>query len=214
MGEPSDSVKNIVLSSSQSNSGDGSPVAADRVKLKNGADEDPTLVKTVMSLLRDLRAKKPEALSELHKLCQDQNYTLDNDTTEVLKSKSFINQDTGKPYKAVENIVLSSFDEKSGKLCSPAMPLDELEKWVQKIMKEKLVNLAKEMKGLTNTEIFVRENIDIKEKVEKFLDTKTISQQINQNEQDILQKYFRLKEDFEKEKETLKYIYLHQSVDY
>ena len=186
MGEPSDSVKNIVLSSSQSNSGDGSPVAADRVKLKNGADEDPTLVKTVMSLLRDLRAKKPEALSELHKLCQDQNYTLDNDTTGVLKSKSFINQDTGKPYKAVENIVLSSFDEKPGKLCSPAMPLDELEKWVQKIMKEKLVNLAKEMKGLTNTEIFFSENIDIKEKVEKLLGVKTISQQIKQNELNIL----------------------------
>jgi hypothetical protein len=61
----------------------------------------------------------------------------------VLKSKSFINQATGKPYKAVENIVLSSFDEKSGELRSPAMLFDELEKWVQKIMKEKLVDLAK-----------------------------------------------------------------------
>jgi hypothetical protein len=142
-GKPSYSVKNIVLSSSQSNSGDGSPVEADRVKLKNGADENHTLVKTVMPLLRDLRAKKPEALSELHKLCKDQEYKLDNDTTEVLKSKSFINQATGKPYKAVENIVLSSFDEKSGELRSPAMLFDELEKWVQKIMKEKLVDLAK-----------------------------------------------------------------------
>jgi hypothetical protein len=213
-GKPSYSVKNIVLSSSQSNSGDGSPVAADRVKLKNGADEDPTLVKTVRSLRRDLRAKKPEALSELHKLCKDQEYKLDNDTTEVLKSKSFINQATGKPYKAVENIVLSSFDEKSGELRSPAMPFDELEKWVQKIMKEKLVDLAKEMKMLTNTEIFVRENIDIQRKIEEFIGAKTISQAIKRNELNLLHEYGRLKEDFEKDKKSLEYVYLHQSVNY
>jgi hypothetical protein len=132
----------------------------------------------------------------------------------VLKSKSFINQATGKPYKAVENIVLSSFDEKSGELRSPAMPFDELEKWVQKIMKEKLVDLAKEMKMLTNTEIFVRENIDIQRKIEEFIGAKIISQAIKRNELNLLHEYGRLKEDFEKDKKSLEYVYLHQSVNY
>jgi hypothetical protein len=67
---------------------------------------------------------------------------------------------------------------------------------------------------LTNTEIFVRENIDIQRKIEEFIGAKTISQAIKRNELNLLHEYGRLKEDFEKDKKSLEYVYLHQSVNY
>ncbi len=132
-GQPSDSVKNILLYLfEQDTMFNKLKKIATQVKLRDGTEEHYEPVKHVMYNLKEINRENTEAVSELHKLCENPNYTLKNDTAEVLKSQGLINEHTGQPHDSVKNIVLCSFDEESRQLRSPAMPFNELEKDVQK----------------------------------------------------------------------------------
>lgn len=249
-GHLSDSVKNIVLSLDGKYL-DNSPVA-EHVILRNGTEESPALVKTAMSILRTLREEKPIALSELYKLCKDQNHPLDEETTKVLKSRNLIdsgslgeddahphkrakldknggsvesldlshppretyyhliNKNTGKLPKAIENIVLSSFDEQSGELRSPAISYDELKK---KLI-EPLFELHRESKRVKELESEIN-NHKADHDLMGILDIHSTAKTILQEKQESIEnKRQKLKEIFQKDKEVLQYIYPNQSDNY
>ncbi len=124
-GQPSDSVKNILRDLRERGClFDKDEPLATQVKLRNGTEEHYNVVGDVMSKLEDINNQNSQALCEFYKLCQDSDYALKGDTTEILKARGLINEQ-GQPEDAAKNIVLCSFDEQSRQLHSPAMRMYE-----------------------------------------------------------------------------------------
>jgi hypothetical protein len=138
-GEPSDSVKKIMLCRFEQNRVNTDSNTVEQVKLRNGTE---VCYPTVCRVIRNLDKINDQAVSDLHMLCKDPNHVLKGDTTQVLKSKGLIDKHTGQPCDSVKNIVLCSFDEESRQLRLPTIPFDELEEEVRKNLHKRIEEKA------------------------------------------------------------------------
>jgi hypothetical protein len=136
---PNDSVRNIVLSFFKDDvalrNGEFSSQKLEIVKLRNGTEYNHDDVQKIMDGLNEIYKKNSSYISELYDSFKGER-ELDESTVKVLEASGLIDKHTQHPNASVRDVVLSSFDKESGKLRSPAMPLDELVKMALESLQE------------------------------------------------------------------------------
>lgn len=81
----------------------------DMLKLKNGSEEFPALVKVTWMSMMDLLESHPIALVELVSLCRDRDHELFGNTAVELQGLALVDPG-GSVHRSIRNIVLSAVE--------------------------------------------------------------------------------------------------------
>jgi len=81
------------------------------VKLKNGAEEEKTLVAACMLNLQGLLKQDPISFYDLAMHCRDRSYEINERSQKELRGRGLLSPTTGVLHESVKNIILSAVVE-------------------------------------------------------------------------------------------------------